>query len=460
MELTNKRNKFAAVIIISLCILLAIYLAASIYFMKHLYFGSKINGMDVSGKTVEEIKAQMTSELNRYTLTIKERGGKDEKLKASDINLMYKSDKQLRNFKDNQNPLKWGLSIFNSKNYNLTSDISYDKDLLTKQVENLACLAESNITQPKEPIIKYENNTYVIIDEIKGTKIDKDVLLKRVTDAVSKKESTLDLESANCYINPKYNSKSQNVIKAKDMLTKYASTKVTYTFGNDTETLSGSKISKWLSYDSNFNVTLDEAKVKQYVLNLAYTYNTAGKTRNFKSSSGNIISVGGGDYGWSINTYTESQKLIDTIKAGQTITKEPAYNQKAVSHDSNDIGNTYVEVDMTKQHLWFYKNGSLVVEGDVVTGNVSANHTTPGGIYRLKAKERNATLKGQDYSSPVSYWMPFNEGIGIHDATWRTEFGKQIYLTQGSHGCVNAPFNVAETIFENIEVGTPIVCYY
>ena len=56
--------------------------------------------------------------------------------------------------------------------------------------------------------------------------------------------------------------------------------------------------------------------------------------------------------------------------------------------------------------------------------------------------------------------MPFNGGIGIHDATWRSSFGGNIYVAGGSHGCVNAPYSLANTIFNNIDSGTPVVCYY
>ena len=114
---------------------------------------------------------------------------------------------------------------------------------------------------------------------------------------------------------------------------------------------------------------------------------------------------------------------------------------------------------MKKQHLWFYKNGSLISQGDVVTGNVSANHTTPGGVYKLKYKEKNAVLRGPGYDAPVSFWMPFNGGIGIHDASWRSEFGGKIYKTGGSHGCINSPYYLAKAIFDNIEAGIPVVCF-
>jgi murein L,D-transpeptidase YcbB/YkuD len=177
------------------------------------------------------------------------------------------------------------------------------------------------------------------------------------------------------------------------------------------------------------------------------------------SSSGNRINIGGGDYGWSVNKAKETEALIAAIKEGKTIEKQPAYNQTALAYGSNDIGNTYVEVDMAKQHLWFYKNGVLVTQGDVVTGNVSSDNSTPAGVYKLKFKQRNAILTGPDYATPVDYWMPFNKGVGIHDATWRSVFGGEIYKTSGSHGCVNSPYDLAKTIFENIEAGTPVICY-
>jgi len=145
---------------------------------------------------------------------------------------------------------------------------------------------------------------------------------------------------------------------------------------------------------------------------------------------------------------------------GKSISKEPAYYQTATAHGKDDIGNTYVEVDLVGQHIWFYKNGLLITQGDVVTGTYGSDKTrTPVGIYKIDYKETNATLVGENYAAPVDFWLPFNGGIGIHDAGWRTAFGGELYKTGGSHGCVNSPYEVAKTIFNNIEVGTPVVCY-
>lgn len=428
--------------------------------MNHFYYGSAVNCVSVSGMTVEEVKAQMAKEIQAYALEIVERGGKSEQIKASDIGLRYESDEQVKALKDKQKAFAW-ISAFSSTQANeITLGVTYDEEVLKSQIDKLACFSSSNVVEPKNAGFKYTDSAYVIVDEVMGNKIDKEIFIEKVSQAIRDKKTSLDLESINCYVNPQYTSKSDKVVETKNLLNKYVSSKVTYTFGDNKEALDGSTINQWINVDGNYVITLDEGKVKGYVEGMANKYNTLGRTRSFATSSGRTINVSGGDYGWAISIDKEAQSLTAAIKEGQTITKEPKYSQTAYSRGSNDIGNTYVEIDMSRQHLWFYKNGALVVEGNVVTGNVSAGHTTPGGTYSLKYKEKNAVLRGPDYEAPVTFWMPFNGGIGIHDASWRNEFGGEIYKTNGSHGCVNSPYFLANKIFDNIDAGTPIVCYY
>ncbi|AAK78723.1 lipoprotein-anchoring transpeptidase ErfK/SrfK [Clostridium acetobutylicum] len=456
----SKRNKIIIGAAAAFCILLVIYLGMARYFTNHFYFGSKINDVSVSGKTVDQVKTEMEGKLNNYTLSIKERGGKVENIKAKDINVKYNSQDNYSSFKEKQNPYKWIVSVFKTKDSNMKDEISYDDKLLKQKIDNLACITGSSVIEPKSPSFKYTDKGYEVINEVKGNKINKDALYMKIRKAISNEDSSIDLEKSGVYIEPKYTSNSPKVKETKGLLNKYVASKVTYNLGNHKEDIAGAVINKWLKVDDDLNVTIDEKEEKKYLNGIFSPYNTAGKTRSFATSSGATINVSGGDYGWVIDASKEAQTLNEAIKKGQTIEKQPTYSQTAASHDANDIGNTYVEVDLSKQHLWFYKNGSLVVQGDVVTGNVSENDATPAGVYRLKYKERNATLKGQGYSSPVSYWMPFNGGIGIHDANWRSVFGGEIYKTGGSHGCVNSPYDLAKTVFENIDAGTPVVCYY
>ncbi|HEY5524674.1 MAG TPA: L,D-transpeptidase/peptidoglycan binding protein, partial [Clostridium sp.] len=443
-------------IIISFCSVLVIYLGISIYFTNHFYFSTKINNIDASGKTVEEVGEQIKA----YTLKLEERDGVNEEIKAEDIGLKYASEDKIQALKDSQNPFGWVASIFNKDENNVSDMVTYDKELLKKYVDKLSCFDSSKIIEPQNPKLEYTDKGYEIIDEVYGNKINKDTLDDNVVNAILTGKTTINLESINCYETTKYTASSQEVMDAKNNLDKYTSSKITYTFGEKTEDLDGSTIHSWLSVDENMGVIFDEKKIENYVDTLGSKYNTVGNTRDFKTSSGTTVKVSGGTYGWLINSEEEVQALITSIKEGQTITKEPIYSQKGITRNANEIGSTYVEINMSNQHLSFYKNGSLIVEGSVVTGNVSNGTSTPTGTYYIEYVEKNATLKGEGYSVPVSYWMPFNNGIGIHDATWRSSFGGSIYKSSGSHGCVNAPYSLANTIFNNIDAGTPVVCFY
>ncbi|MCJ7688451.1 MAG: L,D-transpeptidase/peptidoglycan binding protein [Clostridiaceae bacterium] len=456
----KKHKKIVLGIIISISTLLIIYFGMAIYFMNHFYFGSAINSISVSSKSVENVNEQMASEIQKYQLNIKERGGINEQIKGEEIGLKYNVNGDFKKFKDKQNPYKWISAVFNTKDSKMIAGIKYDKDLLKEQVDKLSCFDSSKIIEPENASYKYKDNGYVIVDEVIGNKGKKDILYNYALDAVSTGEATIDLEAINYYVKPQYTSKSPKVVATRDMLNKYVSSKITYTFGDDKEILDGSTINKWFTVDENSEITFNEKQVQIYMDALASQYNTVADTRSFVSSSGKVLNIRGGTYGWAINKVKEIKYIISIIKEGKSIAKEPAYYQTALAHGKDDIGNTYVEIDLSMQHLWFYKNGELITQGDVVTGNDGSDKTrTPVGIYKINYKETNATLKGEDYSVPVKFWMPFIGGIGIHDASWRDEFGGELYKTGGSHGCVNSPYDVSKTVFDNIETGTPVVCY-
>lgn len=459
-EKHKKSSKNIKGILVAFCIIVAMYSGISIYFMNHFYFGSEINNIKVAGKTVKEADELISASINNYTLQLETRGGGKEQIKGSQIDLKYDPNDKINDLKKSQKPFKWITSIFNKSDTELDHIVTFNEDLLIEQIENLSCLNSDNVIEPKNASFEYIGNGYKVIEEVKGNKINKEVLYENIKEAILKGETVIDLDKMNSYENPQYTVESQEVKSVKDLLDKYTNIEITYNFDNRSEILDGSIINTWLDVNDNMEITFDEKKIRTYVDSLARDYNTFANTRNFTSSSGEIIQVSGGNYGWVIDKQAEIKELIEIVKKGENITREPVYSQTAVSRSINDIGDTYVEIDFTKQHLWFYKNGILITEGDVVTGNMSNNWGTPAGTYRLNYKERNATLKGEDYSSPVNYWLPFNGNIGIHDAIWRSEFGGEIYMTNGSHGCINAPYELAEKIFQNIEAGTPIVCYY
>ena len=139
--------------------------------------------------------------------------------------------------------------------------------------------------------------------------------------------------------------------------------------------------------------------------------------------------------GW-MNKEEEVAGLTAMIEAGESGDRTPVYSQEAAAYGDVDYGNSYVEINLTAQHLFLYSNGQRILESDFVSGK-PYGHETPPGTYAVTYTQKYAILRGDTYETMVSYWMPFNEDIGLHDATWQSQLGSNLYQSIGSHGCVN-----------------------
>ena len=120
--------------------------------------------------------------------------------------------------------------------------------------------------------------------------------------------------------------------------------------------------------------------------------------------------------------------------------------------------NAYVDISITNQELYYFEYGEVVLYSDIVTG---INDGTPTGNFSVVNKARNVNLRGADYVSFVNYWIAFYGGVyGMHDASWRSYFGGNIYKTNGSHGCVNMPYYKVQSLYNMVEIGTPVYIHY
>jgi Uncharacterized protein conserved in bacteria len=430
------------------------------FFETHFYPGTTVNGVKVSYMTAEEVDRKLLRWANSYVLILKERGGENEYIYGTEIGLKPDRKSEGAILKRKQNHTIWFLSFSKHDVLGIRNAFTYDGDLYKQRYGSLRCFDSSRVVPPQNAALVYSDGIYQVVREVDGNKVNEAKLYDDIARALRNGKTLLDLEKMKCYLNPAIRWDSPKVVNAKSIADHYITSKIIYPYAGGSEVVDRETINQWIVFDDELNVSFDSKKIKKYLYGLASDhYNTCGKERDFKTSYGKIIKVDGGDYGWKVDTGKETTELVDAIMRGKTIYKEPAYSQRGAKHDLNDIGSTYVEINLTKQHLWFYKDGRLVTQGDVVTGKMSS-HKTPHGIYSLKYKVKNAVLKGVDYRTNVAYWMPFNNDIGIHDASWRTEFGRDIYVARGSHGCVNVSYRLAETLYNNIDAGTPIVCYY
>ena len=456
----KKAKKIMLGVLIGYVALLVIAYGIGVFYYSNRFLsGTEINGMDCSGKTVEEVENNMESQIASYQLVLKERGDKSEAISASQISMEYISDGKIQELKEQQNPFTWFLAFARQQDYTLSATTSYDETALNAAVDALDCFKEENVVQPVDAHLEVQDGQYVIVEETQGTALDSDKVKDAVKNAIDSGETLLDLDQVGCYIEPSVLSTDENLAKQRDEGNKLLTVTVTIDFSDRQEVIDADVMKDWLTTNEEGAVDLDRTKVREYVQQLQYEYDTFGSSREFTTSSGQTITVSGGDYGWLIAPNDTTTKIIDTIKSGQSQTIEPEYTYTGYCRDTNDIGNTYVEISLDQQHMWFYKDGQLIVETDVVTGCHNRGWDTHTGVYAIMYKERDATLVGEGYNSAVSYWMPFYANVGIHDASWRSSFGGSIYLNNGSHGCVNTPTENAATIYNNIEKGVPVVVY-
>ncbi len=452
------KSEAAGKIISLLASIAFVYFFISFYFTYHTFFRTVINGVDVSLKAHDDVDDIIKSHIKDYKLRLIERDGETEEISGQEIGLQYHEKNSIQKIYQLQISTLWISSLLKEQKYYVDDLIAYDRGILENRINELNCL-NKEIIEPKSVGFKYSGGFYEAIEEIYGNKVYKDKLSKAIKMSISRGETELDLNEKHCYENPRFTLNSVKTSVTKNRLDHYVKAKITYLFGSERETLDGNVINKWLSVDEDLEVVIDNKAVMGYVGGLSLKYDTVGAARKFITSIGKTVEVKGGLYGWRINRAAETKALIENIKLGEVLEKEPIYSQKPLFRGGNEIGNTYVEINVTRQYLWFYKDGKLIARGAVVTGNPNKGYATVLGTYMLNYKQKGATLVGPDYEAEVTYWMPFFGNIGIHDASWRYSFGGDIYKRNGTHGCVNVPVYLAKIIYDNIEDGTPIICY-
>ncbi len=440
-------------------VLLAVYLGFAFYFNSHYLWHTKINSVKYGGKTADQAVERNTELSRDYMLTITDRKGNTFSLKGPDFSYEYVSTGDEEKILKSQNAFTWPASIFKSYSYDLKASSKYDDAKLEEQLKALDIFSDDYIEEPEDARIEISDGSYSVIDEKPGSKPVYDQILSEVKDSLDNEVSELTL-SDDCYETPAVTTDSEVITTEKDALDKYTSATVTYDIEGADEKLDSAKILDMLNIGDDGSVSIDDEKVTKYVQYLASTYNTYGRKRSFKTSSGDTIEIGGGDYGWVVSKKNEKAQLLEDLEGGKPVEREPVYEQTALYRGADDIGNTYIEIDYTKQHMWYYKDGSLVMESDLVSGNLARQNGSVDGVYKIVYKQRDATLVGEGYSSPVNYFMPFAYNIGIHDAGWRSTFGGDIYKTSGSHGCINVPPAFAESLFNAVDKGTPVIAYY
>ena len=457
-----KKWKITGIIVaIAAVILTAVYLAGRYYFMNHFYPKTTVNGVEVGYKTKKDALSEVRDNLRKYVLNIKS-SDKTMVISANNCGLEYTGADQIKKLLEDQQEEYWFRDVF-SRHDHEAKGMKINEERLREAVNNLYCLNPDNPQPPVDAgiVLDEEKKEYVIIDEIIGNTVEPETFYAAVEKAVLSGDKTLDMTTNAYYVQPKYHAADEIVQNAKKTLDTYMATVINYEDSGCTYTLDKENICKFITLGDEFKISFDKEVMKQFISDtISPVFNTVGKSRTFDSPGRGRFSISGGTYGWQVGLLDERAAMIEDIKAGQTVTREPKYLQDAALKDRTyDVGNSYIDASISDQHLWVVEKGKVTMQSDFVSGDSSKGRDTDKGIYMIEKKQRNYAMRENPVT--VSYWLPFNLdlGEGFHDATWRKSFGGRIYTYNGSHGCINLPPAFAKKLYEHIKVGFPVVIH-
>lgn len=451
--------------LIPVAALAVVYLAGALFFSRHFLPNTNINGHDAGGKSVRSVAAIASDRSAKSTLDLTTQEGEVQQVPLSSFSYDCWFDSDLDELRSSQSALAWPAAFFSQESWDVPLGVTFDESALSQALLALPCFSDPSIQIPVNAHIEKTENGFTVVDAVTGNALDYDKVWDTVTGVLMSGELSVDLAETGCYQKPTVLGDDPGLREEMSKWKQYEKLRITIDLTDAQEVLDGDTLRDWLQTDGS-TITVDPEALGGYITDLANKYNTFETVRTFNATGVGPISVGGSGldtYGFQMNigkTQEAIQEAMDTFNSGTVaaVWRIPGQCRGAAN---GDIGGTYVEADLARQHLWYYQNGALQYETDIVSGNNSQpGRRTPCGVFRVWGKQRDRTLKGDDYESFVHYWMPFTwTGCGLHDAPWRGAFGGTIYLHNGSHGCINLPSSAAATLYGSVAVDTPVIVY-
>ena len=453
-------------------------------------FGTVINGVYCTGMTAGEAASLLEAayDLHADTVTVRTLDGRDHELPLDEygVSISYQPAVSRRMERYAQHPFQWLADVFfpTSGEDLAVMYPSYDCDTaaMATKLEEADWLNENLYdTENTVSIVRSAAAGYILIDETRDLLLrDRavEVICDKIVDQLTNtadcqfEESLIDLSAGTdrelCYQTIPYTAEMKDTLAKWKGISEFQDFHMTYLFGDREEIIDESVVADWMALDENGNILfdennvplLDETIIEEYVAYLSAAYNTVGIEREFHATRGDVVKVAGGSYGNKIDEQAQYEFLLNAFSDRESGTRIPQYTSEAWEKGADDIGDTYIEVDMGSQHMYYYADGEIVIDTPIVTGNIARKWNTPAKVCFVYFKQKNRVLRGANYATPVKYWMAVDGHIGIHDATWRKEFGGDIYMTNGSHGCINTPLEIMTELYDMVELGTPVIMFY
>ncbi len=447
--------------------LMATYVGLAIYYRGAFTYGTWINGIYCTGKSIQEVNEELAKDFTYEGVTVTDREGNSYVISAEEIAYRFDFKKALEIYQKRQNPWMWIDSLLAEHQAELAPVVSYDQDALEARFAALPfCQDEKKDADRRLEIVRTPQGYALLNERVDVLSLEE--AKSAVLHAIENSEPRVSLVEEGCYHDLELTAQMRETLDLWEKLARFQQCGIVYQMGEDEIPVDASVVCDWIAMDENGHFLFDESgelqlrenAIEEFVEGLAAEYDTVGASRQFLATRGDLVTVEGGLYGNKIDKETEIAYLTQAFFDKKQEVHRPAYTQEARVQGKEDIGSTYIEVDMGEQKMYYYVDGVLKIDTPIVTGNTSRRMGTPSGVNYVYLKQKNRVLRGEGYASHVDFWMPVKGNIGIHDAAWRGKFGGTIYQTNGSHGCINTPRPAMEQLYDMAEVGTPVVMFY
>ena len=430
-----------------------------------------INSLSVAGMTTEEAHDALIQAKEIKDLTLVTPKGEEAVFAASDFKAAYEIPSGALNEAASESNFIWFSKLFRSSEYAVKYDYTYSEEDLRNLIQNYDW---GNEVSQNAKIIRSNSGDFTIQPETLGDKFDIDTLLNYIMEQLSSGKNIINMEDSGCYENYRAKVKATDLEDDVEVYNRYAKCSITFDFEDRKKVVDNDMVISWLmtKEDGSFVTTsghvipLNQDAIAEFVAQMAEETDTYGKDREFYSTLDGWITVpwtSSSMYGWKIDQNATVNQIMELIDKGESVTVEPIYAEKGMTRQTDDIGTTYIDVDISAQHFWYYKNNELLMDYDIVSGlEVDPSRRTPRGIFKILRHANGATLGSyavEGYEQWVDYWMPFTwDGCGFHDLS-RGSYGGSVYMYNGSHGCLNMRWSEAKNLYENIEDNIPVIVH-
>lgn len=450
---------------------LTAFYGLTLYYRGSFPVNTWINGIYCTGKTVEQVNEELADREKAAVVTVIGADGVSETIAMSAADIRPDYTVALREYLEQQALGKWLNRLRDAAGSELTAEkYGWNEEKLRRGFESLEFVAEELAREDGVRICYDEAAGFRLKDGNAG-RLDAEKAYSYLKSCLFRGQTVIELAAGGCYQDREDSPEDREQRELWQKISAFADSRIVYDMGAESIPLTAGIMCGFLErqetddsviLDKEGGLSVKEAAVRRWVEQLAAEYDTCGTERKFAATSGDTVVVKYETYGTRLDVEAEIKYLMKAVQTerAETEVHVPAYRQQGYVRGLDDIGGTYIEVDMTGQHMYFYREGELALDTAVVTGDVAKRRETPEGIYYVYGKQKDRILTGGDYATPVKYWMPVVRGVGIHDATWRKAFGDEIYKTNGSHGCINAPLDIVSQLYEAVEVGTPVIMFY